>query len=230
VPLQTAVESRQLLRISHKYHTVFAFPFYLFNSHLFKFQVRTLPQVQTKTSHFTISPTSYSLAIFQSRLHTTSSHQHHKSTTAPMDTIHTGKTDCPALARYHAEAISTYLYASHNHHFVSPDTLQRLLNDILDKHPDAVQEKLGEHFYFALGGALARLGEWNKMTFLQLEHEARVQGLLGSSEEHDMTRWHLMVRLMAEKKRVEEMSIGGKEDECDEKVIVTQNDGVRMRF
>ena len=157
-----------------------------------------------------------------------------------MDTIPTNMMDCPALACYRAETISTYLHACRKYNLVSPDTFQRLLNNILDKHPDAVEEKVGEYFYFALGSALASLGEWNRITFLQLEHEARVQGLLGPSEEHDMTRLQLMLRLMAEKKRHEEeereedecdeCDFGTYECCCDEKVVLTRNGGVRMRF
>jgi hypothetical protein len=58
--------------------------------------------------------------------------------------------------------------------------------------------RLGETAYFLVGSALAARQEWNKMTFLQLEHEARVQGLLGPFQKHSLTAWDLRLKLKCE--------------------------------
>jgi hypothetical protein len=63
--------------------------------------------------------------------------------------------------------------------------------------------RLGETAYFLVGSALAARQEWNKMTFLQLEHEARVQGLLAPSQKHSMTAWDLRLKLKCEAWRIE---------------------------
>jgi hypothetical protein len=63
--------------------------------------------------------------------------------------------------------------------------------------------ELGERLYFLVGGALAAQKEWNRMTFLQLEHEARVQGLLGPFEEHNFSAVKLRIKLACEAAAVE---------------------------
>ncbi|KAH3917743.1 hypothetical protein HBI56_111650 [Parastagonospora nodorum] len=64
--------------------------------------------------------------------------------------------------------------------------------------------ELGEKFYFAIGSALSANGEWNSMTYKQLEHEARVLGLLGPFENHSHSAFKLRLMLACEAKRNEE--------------------------
>jgi hypothetical protein len=64
--------------------------------------------------------------------------------------------------------------------------------------------ELGEKFYFAVGSTLSSNGEWNSMTHKQLEHEARVLGLLGPFEKHSHSAFKLRLMLACEAKRNEE--------------------------
>ena len=64
--------------------------------------------------------------------------------------------------------------------------------------------ELGEKFYFAVGSAMSANGEWNSMTSRQLEHEARVLGLLGPFEQHSHSAFRLRLMLACEAKRNEE--------------------------
>lgn len=64
--------------------------------------------------------------------------------------------------------------------------------------------ELGEKFYFAVGSALSANGEWNSMTFKQLEHEARVLGLLDPFEKYSHSAFKLRLMLACEAKRNEE--------------------------
>ncbi|KAH8706906.1 hypothetical protein GQ44DRAFT_716133 [Phaeosphaeriaceae sp. PMI808] len=77
-------------------------------------------------------------------------------------------------------------------------SLQIIMNNVLDTHPNNVQQQLGETLYFRVGCKLAEQQEWNAMTFLQLEYEARVLGLLGPNEEHTYSEWDLRLKLATE--------------------------------
>jgi hypothetical protein len=70
--------------------------------------------------------------------------------------------------------------------------------------PSETANEHNERLYFSIGIALAARKEWNSMTFRQLEHEARVQGLLGPFERHDLTEWRLRLMLACEARRTEE--------------------------
>lgn len=85
------------------------------------------------------------------------------------------------------------------------DNLQDILSEILDSHPHAVQERLGKVLYYCIGSTLAAHRDWNTMTFLQLEHEARVQGLLGPHENHEHTAWRLRLLLELEARKTDEI-------------------------
>jgi hypothetical protein len=63
--------------------------------------------------------------------------------------------------------------------------------------------RMGEAVYFLIGSVLAAHQQWNKMTFLQLDHEARVQGLLGPFQKHSFTAWQLRLKLKCEAWRIE---------------------------
>jgi hypothetical protein len=69
--------------------------------------------------------------------------------------------------------------------------------------PSETASEHAERLYFAIGSALAACKEWNSMTFRQLEHEARVQGLLGCFEKHDLSECKLRLKLACEAKRIE---------------------------
>jgi hypothetical protein len=69
--------------------------------------------------------------------------------------------------------------------------------------PSETASEHSERLYFAIGSALAARKEWIRMTFRQLEHEARVQGLLGRFEKHDLSEWKLRLKLACEAKRIE---------------------------
>jgi hypothetical protein len=69
--------------------------------------------------------------------------------------------------------------------------------------PSETASEHSERLYFAIGSALAARKEWISMTFRQLEHETRVQGLLGRFEKHDLSEWKLRLKLACEAKRIE---------------------------
>ncbi|KAH7400903.1 hypothetical protein DE146DRAFT_788400 [Phaeosphaeria sp. MPI-PUGE-AT-0046c] len=79
------------------------------------------------------------------------------------------------------------------------------------KDNESLQSQLGEHIYYLVGSALASKGDWNRMTFLQLEHEARVLGLLGTLEAHAYTDFDFRLMLACEAKG-HETWVGDHED------------------
>jgi hypothetical protein len=87
---------------------------------------------------------------------------------------------------------------------VSKDDIQHIKNICAASHADETQSQHGERLYFSIGSVLAVRKEWNSMTFRQLEHESRVQGLLGPFEKHDLDEWRLRLKLACEARRIEE--------------------------
>lgn len=85
--------------------------------------------------------------------------------------------------------------------FDNQNLLQYTLNTQFSRNKDWAE--VGERFYFLVGSALAAQKDWNKMTLLQLEHEARVQGFLGPFEEHNYSAIKLRIKLACEAARVE---------------------------
>jgi hypothetical protein len=107
------------------------------------------------------------------------------------------------------------------------------------------RHEIGKRLYFLAGRQLASRRDFNSMTFLQLEQEARVQGLLSPSEPNYFGAWRLRLKLElnARQKRVaagllaeadSDASSGSEEDEDEDnegkKIILTRNNGVTMRF
>jgi hypothetical protein len=103
------------------------------------------------------------------------------------------------------------------------------------------------------GSELASRWDFNSMTFLQLEREARVQGLLGPTQTNHLSEWKLRLKLKikARQKRVAAglpaeanfVTLGNShedeakneaknedEEEEREKIILTRNNGITMRF
>jgi hypothetical protein len=116
-------------------------------------------------------------------------------------------------------------------------------------------DRLGELLYYRIGSELASRRDWNSMTFLQLEHEARVQGLLGPKEQHRLTQWRLRLMLEIEARQVEAKERKGlpnnvatevkdtpditnkndnQQDEVEQdggvRLIFTRKDGIKMVF
>lgn len=87
---------------------------------------------------------------------------------------------------------------------ISEQDMQRLYTAYITTHPNEHASQFGERLYFSIGSALAAQGEWNSMTFRQLEHEARVQGFLGPYEKNQLTEWKLRLKLACESRRIEE--------------------------
>ena len=86
---------------------------------------------------------------------------------------------------------------------ISRTALDAHVNTIMDEHPNAVQQHLANLLYYHIGSGLAAKREWNTMTFLQLEHEARVQGFLGANERHHLSAWQLRLLLECEARKNE---------------------------
>ncbi|KAF1920789.1 hypothetical protein BDU57DRAFT_25177 [Ampelomyces quisqualis] len=102
---------------------------------------------------------------------------------------------CPILTKWRQ-----LLPGTHSHKYCAliayGDQVQ--LNSAFDTDfntPKGEWSELGERLYFLVGSALAAQKEWNRMTFLQLEHEARVQGLLGPFEQHQLSAAKLRLKL-----------------------------------
>jgi hypothetical protein len=113
------------------------------------------------------------------------------------------------------------------------------------------REQIGKQLYLLAGSARASRRDFNGMTFLQLEHEARVKGLLGSSELHQLSEWKLRLKLEIEARKMrvavglpaendndaagitnenEDPSGTTNEYEEDKKVIYIRNNGIIMRY
>lgn len=76
-----------------------------------------------------------------------------------------------------------------------PEALERHVAHHTEQYPRNFQRKLAELLYYQEGSDLAAREDWGKMTSLQLEHEARVKGLLGYQEPNHLPdyflRWQL---------------------------------------
>lgn len=110
---------------------------------------------------------------------------------------------CPILSKWRNSPLGT-----HSENYLqlvdfTPELETRLWARLPDTPGKDFQIKLGEQLYYCVGSALAVKGDWDKMTFLQLEHEARVLGLLGPNQEHCYTPWRLKIMLACEEKEHE---------------------------
>ncbi|KAF2818987.1 hypothetical protein CC86DRAFT_432411 [Ophiobolus disseminans] len=85
--------------------------------------------------------------------------------------------------------------------------LQAHINTIMDDHPNTIQQELAELLYYHIGSELAAKQDWDTMTFLQLEREARVQGILVPTESHQYTAFRLKLLLKFEAERLEEAQV-----------------------
>lgn len=112
---------------------------------------------------------------------------------------------CQTLNIFHTVSMETLLVILARN--LSEVNLQAHINTIMDKHPDTVQQKLADLLYYHIGSELAAKGDWDTMTFLQLQHEARVQGLLGRNEYHQYTAFRLKLLLIREARKLEEANI-----------------------
>jgi hypothetical protein len=116
---------------------------------------------------------------------------------------------CPRLERFRQQRPLPAHFKDELDLVYSIPGLRKTLHDILFAVHNAPyntrqhQHQMGEALYFLVGSALAARQEWNKMTFLQLEHEARVQGLLGPFERHQHTAWKLRLKLACEARMIE---------------------------
>jgi hypothetical protein len=117
------------------------------------------------------------------------------------------------------------------------------------QNKDECRHKIGRQLYFMAGSELASRRDFNSMTFLQLEQEARVQGLLSPSEPNYFGAWRLRLKLeiKTRQKRVaaglpaeansdasstsdeDEAEYEGEEEE-EEKTVLTCSNGTTMRF
>ena len=88
--------------------------------------------------------------------------------------------------------------------FVAKFTMEELQRLYATCKANYHASEIGVKFYFAVGSALAAIGEWNSMSFKQLEYEARVQGFLGPHEENLFSEWTLRLKLALEAKSIEE--------------------------
>lgn len=108
------------------------------------------------------------------------------------------------------------------------------LSNILENHSDDVQVQLGQLLYYQLGTQLASQHEWNQMTFLQLEHEAQIQGLIGAN--HGQSEWQLrlMLEIDARTAMLEEQALlkqaGYPGDKAGESEGDEGNDDARVRL
>jgi hypothetical protein len=111
--------------------------------------------------------------------------------------------DCPILAKWRKSPIGSHSIEYFELVKFTPELKISLTKALWEEHPEDFRSQLGERLYFLVGTALAAMREWNSMTFLQLEHEARVQGFLGPKEEHDLSAWRLRLMLECEARQVE---------------------------
>jgi hypothetical protein len=148
---------------------------------------------------------------------------------------------CPKLAQYQAcsfEALRSFYLAFAG----GMEQFRDDVNTILETHPNFLQEKLGEACYYHLGYYHARCRQWNEMTLIQLEHVARIEGLLGPYEPNRFSEWQLRLRLGSEARKadqaagIEILEVEAEEEEKkeeeddDEKVILTRKHGITMVF
>jgi len=97
-------------------------------------------------------------------------------------------------------------------------------------HTDTLEAKLAEKIYYHSGSVKASCRQWNKMTSLRLQHEARIQGILGPNEPNRYSDWKLRLELACEARLVdkeEEERISLLEGE---KVILVRKNGVLMWY
>jgi hypothetical protein len=113
--------------------------------------------------------------------------------------------DCPILTKWRNTSIgilSREYIALAN---ITPEEINSLFPAIDNREdPKEYQSAIGEKVYFLIGRALAAQRQWNRMTFLQLEYEARVQGFLGPYEEHELSEWRLRLMLEIEARQLDE--------------------------
>jgi hypothetical protein len=112
--------------------------------------------------------------------------------------------DCPILAKWRNSPVGFHSFQYLKLVKITPELQTSFSRALQGEKPEDFQSLIGERVYFLVGSALAAMRDWNRMTFLQLEHEARVQGFLGPNEKHNHSEWRLRVMLEMEARQVEE--------------------------
>lgn len=110
---------------------------------------------------------------------------------------------CPILIKWRKSPLGTHYKSFFQLVDFTPELEAGLRTKLHDTPAEAFESQLGEHIYNLVGSALAANGDWNCMTSLQLEHEARVLGLLGPHESHTYTDWDFRLMLACEAKKHE---------------------------
>ncbi|OAL00633.1 hypothetical protein IQ06DRAFT_369984 [Phaeosphaeriaceae sp. SRC1lsM3a] len=110
---------------------------------------------------------------------------------------------CPILTKWRESPLGTHSKTYFQLVNFTPELEASLTAKLHNTPAEAFESQLGEHIYYLVGSALAAKGNWNRMTFLQLEHEARVLGLLGTNETHAYTEWEFRLMLACEEKQHE---------------------------
>lgn len=146
--------------------------------------------------------------------------------------------DCPVLAAFRKQSKSNLTEWAKAVHISCPEKLQRLLEA---KHD--IRGPLAELIYVEEAHRLAESGDVdqvNQMTDLQLKLVAHSKGMFTQEQLNDQTPIKLRILLLALNRRPSPNPDGFEErlqtpdsednDNEGEKVILTRNNGVTMRF